>query len=76
MACVSKEDDMITLDPTTQLTSPFADRAGPDEAELAAISFLARYSGRTLDAYRHDLRILTPRSFACFTKSSRDSRAF
>src|SRR5439155_15355026 len=30
---------------------------GPfDEAEIAAAAFLARYSGRTLDAYRHDLR--------------------
>ena len=27
-----------------------------DEAELAAAAFLARYSGRTLDAYRQDLR--------------------
>jgi site-specific recombinase XerD len=27
-----------------------------DEAELAAVAYLARYSGRTLDAYRHDLR--------------------
>jgi integrase/recombinase XerD len=27
-----------------------------DEAELAAAAFLARYGGRTLDAYRHDLR--------------------
>ncbi len=27
-----------------------------DEAQLAAVAFLARYSGRTLDAYRHDLR--------------------
>src|SRR5918994_49851 len=27
-----------------------------DQAQLAAISFLARYSGRTLEAYRHDLR--------------------
>ena len=32
-----------------------ADRAF-DEAQLAAAAFLARYSGRTLDAYRHDLR--------------------
>jgi len=32
-----------------------ADR-GPDEAQLAAAAFLARYSDRTLDAYRHDLR--------------------
>jgi site-specific recombinase XerD len=27
-----------------------------DETHLAAAAFLARYSGRTLDAYRHDLR--------------------
>jgi hypothetical protein len=27
-----------------------------DTADLAAAAFLARYSGRTLDAYRHDLR--------------------
>jgi site-specific recombinase XerC len=27
-----------------------------DDAQLAAVSFLARYSGRTLEAYRHDLR--------------------
>ena len=27
-----------------------------DPPELAAIAFLAGYSGRTLDAYRHDLR--------------------
>jgi hypothetical protein len=27
-----------------------------DEAQLAAASFLARYSGRTLEAYRRDLR--------------------
>jgi integrase/recombinase XerD len=27
-----------------------------DEAQMAAASFLARYSGRTLEAYRHDLR--------------------
>jgi hypothetical protein len=28
-----------------------------DEAHLAAAAFLARYSGRTLDACRHDLRM-------------------
>ena len=28
----------------------------PDEAHLAAAAILARYSGRTLEAYRHDLR--------------------
>jgi site-specific recombinase XerD len=27
-----------------------------DEAQLAAVSFLALYNGRTLEAYRHDLR--------------------
>jgi integrase/recombinase XerD len=27
-----------------------------EEAQLAAVSFLARYSGRTLEGYRHDLR--------------------
>lgn len=29
---------------------------GFDEAQLAAVAFLARYNGRTLDAYRYDLR--------------------
>src|SRR3954447_16726171 len=29
----------------------------PDEAHLAAAAFLARYRGRTLDAYRYDLRV-------------------
>jgi site-specific recombinase XerD len=32
------------------------DAAVHDEAELAAVAFLARYSGRTLEAYRRDLR--------------------
>ena len=27
-----------------------------DDAQLAAAAFLARYSGHTLDAYRHDPR--------------------
>jgi integrase/recombinase XerD len=27
-----------------------------DEAQVAAVAFFARYSGRTLEAYRHDLR--------------------
>ena len=38
---------------TIQLPEP---ESLPDESELAAAAFLARYSGRTLDAYRHDLR--------------------
>jgi integrase/recombinase XerD len=48
---------MTTLHFSTELDTavgPFA----PDEAQLAAMAFLARYSGRTLDAYRHDLRNL------------------
>jgi hypothetical protein len=40
---------------TSAVQSPFADAAF-DEAQLAAASFLARYRGRTLEAYRHDLR--------------------
>jgi hypothetical protein len=39
---------------------PTIQRPGPeylvDDAHLAAVAFLARYSGRTLEAYRHDLR--------------------
>src|SRR3954469_15908723 len=34
----------------------------PDEAQLAAAAFLARYGGRTLDAYRHDLRMFFVRT--------------
>lgn len=30
----------------------------PDEAEPAAVAFLAHYGGPTLDAYRHDRRNL------------------
>jgi hypothetical protein len=36
---------------TVELVSP-----GPDKADLAAVGFLARYNGRTLDADRQDLR--------------------
>ena len=32
-----------------------ADRP-PNEAQLAAVAFLARYRGRTLESYRADLR--------------------
>ena len=44
-------DSTTTLVPSLELVTP-----GPEEADLAAVAFLARYSGRTLDAYRHDLR--------------------
>ena len=46
---------MTALTMTTHLALP-ADEDPPDEAELAAAAFLARYQGRALDAYRHDLR--------------------
>jgi integrase len=47
---------MTTLErPTATLWRP-ADATPFDEAQLAAAAFLARYRGRTLDAYRHDLR--------------------
>jgi integrase/recombinase XerD len=48
---------MTTLDSMTVLVEAFDDRTLFDEAQLAAGAYLARYSGRTLDAYRHDLRI-------------------
>jgi integrase len=49
---------IITIDSTSQpITHP--DEPGlVDEAQLAAVAFLARYSSRTLEAYRHDLRAL------------------
>jgi len=47
---------MTTITSTdTAVQTPFDDPAF-DEAQLAAASFLARYSGRTLEAYRQDLR--------------------
>jgi integrase/recombinase XerD len=46
---------MTTIYSTASLQRPDADGA-LDEAQLAAAAFLARYSGRTLDAYRHGLR--------------------
>ena len=50
---------------TSSILTEAANRAADlvsltEEAQLAAVAFLARYSGRTLDAYRHDLRVLLP----------------
>jgi integrase/recombinase XerD len=42
--------------PATALRSDDDAAPSPDEAQLAAAAFLARYSGRTLEAYRQDLR--------------------
>ena len=47
---------MTTITTTTTEVQTPGDSAGFHEAQLAAAAFLARYSGRTLDAYRHDLR--------------------
>jgi site-specific recombinase XerD len=47
---------MTTIEQTTTLLWRATDETSFDEAQLAAAAFLARYSGRTLDAYRHDLR--------------------
>jgi len=47
---------MNTLTSTESTMEPFEPVTPPDNAWLAAAAFLARYSGRTLDAYRHDLR--------------------
>jgi hypothetical protein len=41
-----------------------------DDAQLAATAFLARYSGRTLEAYRRDLR-----GFFQWAADNRDRRA-
>ena len=44
---------------TAETISFAVELAGPDspnQAEVAAAAFLARYSGRTLEAYRYDLR--------------------
>jgi site-specific recombinase XerD len=47
---------MTTVNPMSTAVQRFELEFEVDEAHLAAVSFLARYSGRTLEAYRHDLR--------------------
>lgn len=47
---------MTALDRLPLTVAGFEPADSFDEAELAAAAFLARYNGRTLDAYRHDLR--------------------
>lgn len=47
---------MTVIDLVGDSIASLAAETLPDAAELAAAAFLARYSGRTLDAYRHDLR--------------------
>jgi len=50
---------MATITTTIQLPGT---EFSLDPAEAAAIAFLARCNGRTLDAYRHDLRNLFQRA--------------
>lgn len=47
---------MTTIESIRSTVERLASGFELDEAQLAAASFLARYSGPTLDAYRHDLR--------------------
>ena len=47
---------MTALISMSTIESSAGQEQNVDEAELAAAAFLARYQGRTLDAYRHDLR--------------------
>ena len=47
---------MTALMPTPTIVSSARPGASVEEAELAAAAFLARYHGRTLEAYRYDLR--------------------
>ena len=47
----------MTISVRSAAVSPLYNPGGtPSEDQLAAIAFLARYSGRTLEAYRHDLK--------------------
>src|SRR5271167_2731667 len=47
---------MSVLDSPSTALSVIIQESLFDEAEVAAAAFLARYNGRTLDAYRYDLR--------------------
>jgi hypothetical protein len=46
---------MSILDPSMAALSIVTEDPFFDEGQVAAAAFLARYSGRTLDAYRYDL---------------------
>ena len=47
---------MSVLDSDSNTLVPIIEDPGFDEAQVAAAAFLARNNGRTLDAYRYDLR--------------------
>ena len=44
------------INPVATLRPGYEEMPSPDEAQLAAAAFPARYSGRTFEAYRQDLR--------------------
>ena len=49
---------MTTIDSTVRMIAGTFEPHPIDDAQLAAVAFLARYNDRTLDAHRHDLRNL------------------
>jgi integrase/recombinase XerD len=51
-----EEDDMTISVLTAAVSNRYDPGGTPSEDQLAAIAFLARYSGRTIEAYRHDLK--------------------
>jgi integrase/recombinase XerD len=52
----SRRRTMSVLDLDSNSLAIIVEDLGLDEAQVAAAAFLARYNGRTLDAYRFDLR--------------------
>jgi integrase/recombinase XerD len=47
---------MTAVEAVTEILTRDAAWSVPSPADLAAAAFLARYSNRTFEAYRHDLR--------------------
>src|ERR1700691_987942 len=47
---------MTTLNPATTMLVSMSEGTPFNQAQMAAAAFLARYSGRTLETYRYDLR--------------------
>jgi hypothetical protein len=42
---------------TTTVLKSAAEKDLFDDAQMAAVAYLARYSGRTLETYRYDVRV-------------------
>jgi site-specific recombinase XerD len=49
---------MTTIESSSQIISPSKSPFTLPEDQQAAVAFLARYRGRTLESYRNDLRVL------------------